>query len=259
VKRISLLLLFPILLTAQDANKGKQVVADAIEALGGSRFLSMKNRVESGVAYSFYRSQVKGRDIATIYVEYLDKMPPKGPAVREREAFGKKQDYAFLLLPDQGYEITYRGARPISNDQWQRYLTTASTNVFYLLRERWKDPKMEYDYIRGDIFLNTQVNIVDITTPEGQTVRVYFDYNTKVPIRQEYSQWDPVGQQRSMESTDYSKYRDVNGFQWPYVTHRERNGEKIFELFANNVQINADLPATTFELPAGAKILKKSN
>lgn len=259
MRRIFLLLLFPILLTAQQADKGKQVVADAVEALGGSRFLSMKNRVESGVAYSFYRSQIKGRDIATIYVEYLDPAPPKGLAVREREAFGKKQDYSFLLLPEQGYEITYRGARPISDDQWKRYLTTASTNVFYLLRERWKEPKMEYDYVRGDIFLNTQVNVVDITTPEGQTVRVYFDYNTKVPIRQEYSQWDPVGQQRSMESTDYSKYRDVNGFQWPYVTHRERNGEKIFELFATDVQINANLPASTFELPTGAKILKKAN
>lgn len=257
MKRIFLLLLFPLLLSAQEADKGKQVVADAIEALGGQRFLSMKNRVESGVAYSFYRSQVKGRDIATIYVEYLDHAPAKGVAIREREAFGKKQDYSFLLLPDQGYEISYRGARPISDDQWKRYLTTASTNVFYLLRERWNDPKMEYDYVRSDIFLNTQVNIVDITTPEGQTVRVYFDYNTKAPIRQEYSQWDPIGQQKSMESTDYSKYRDVNGFQWPYVTHRERNGEKIFELFATDVKINADLPPTTFELPTGAKILKK--
>ena len=62
-----------------------------------------------------------------------------------------------------------------------------------------------------------------------------------------------------MEVTDYSKYRDVDGFKWPYVTHRERNGEVIFEIFANKVHMNSALPPKTFELPPGATILKKVN
>jgi hypothetical protein len=259
VIRTLLLLLVPGLLIAQTTDKGKQVVTEAVEALGGTRFTSMKNRVESGVAYSFYRSQITGRDIATIYVEYLDQMPAKGLAVQEREAFGKKQDYSILLLPDQGFEVTYRGARPLPDDQWKRYVTTTSMNVFYLLREHLNDPKMEYDFVRSDVVSNTQVNIVDITDADNRTARVYFDYNVKVPIRQEYSEWDPIGQQKSMEVTDFSKYRDVDGFKWPYVTHRERNGEVVFEIFANSVHINSNLPPKTFELPPGAKILKKVN
>ncbi len=35
--------------------RGKQVVDDAIAALGGDKFLAMQDRVESGRAYSFYR------------------------------------------------------------------------------------------------------------------------------------------------------------------------------------------------------------
>jgi hypothetical protein len=219
----------------------------------------MKNRVETGVAYSFYRSQITGRDLATIYVEYLDKQEEKGLSVQEREAFGKKQDYSILLLPDQGYEVTFRGARPLPDDRWKRYVTSTSTNIFYLLRERLNDPKMEYDFVRSDVVSNTQVNIVDISDPDNRTVRLYFDYNTKLPIRQEYSEWDPIGQQKTMEVTDYSKYREVNGCKWPFVTHRERNGEVEFEIFADSVQIDANLPATTFQLPATEKILKKVN
>lgn len=200
-----------------------------------------------------------GRDNATIYTQYLDKLPEKGLAIQERQAFGKKQDYSVLLLPDQGFEITFRGARPLPDDRWKRYVATTSANIFYLLRERFNNPKMSYDFVRSDVVLNTQVNIVDITTPDDQTTRVYFDYNTKLPIRQERSEWDPIGQQRAVEVTDYSKYREVSGLQWPYVTHRERNGEVIFEIFGTHVEMNAKLPPKTFELPPGAQILKKAN
>ena len=259
MKCFLLFALLAALLGAQSPDKGKQVILDAVNALGGQRFTSMKNRVESGVAYSFYRSNVTGRDIATIYVEYADQMPAKGLGVQEREVFGKKQDYSILLLPEEGYEVTFRGARPLADTQWKRYVSTTSLNVFYLLRERSNDPKMEYDYIRSDVISNTQVNIVDITDPENRTVRVYIDYNTNLPIRQEYSEWDPIGQQRALEVTDFSKYRDIDGCKWPYVTHRERNGETTFEIFAESVRINAKLPPKTFDLPPGAKILKKMN
>jgi hypothetical protein len=245
--------------SAQTANKGKQVVDGAIEALGGPKFLQMKNRVESGRAYSFYRAELSGLSIATIYTEYLDQAPPGGVAARERQAFGKKEDYSILFLQDQGYEMNYRGARPIPDERWKRYRTTTLTNIFYLLRQRAKDPKTMFDFVRSDVALNTQVNIVDITDPDDRTIRVYFDLNTKLPLRQEYSEWDPVGRQRMTEVTTYSKYRDVKGVQWPFVVHRERNGEVIYEIFPDRVEIDSKLPEKTFDLPPGAKILKKVN
>jgi hypothetical protein len=242
---------------AQTPDKGKQVVQKAVEAMGGPKFLSMKNRIEAGRAFSFYREQVTGLSMATIYTEYLDQAAPKGLAVRERQAFGKKQDYAILFLEDQGYEINFRGARPVADDRWNRYLKTTGSNIFYLMRERLNDPKLSYDFIRSDVVLNTQVNIVDIAVGSDNPIRVYFDFNSGLPLRQESSSYDPVGRGRSTEVTDYSKYREVNGVQWPYVIHRERNGEVIYEMFANSVEINAKLPEKTFDLPTGIKILKK--
>jgi hypothetical protein len=256
--RIVLLLLLAFSLQAQTANKGKQVIDDAISGLGGPKFLALKNHVEKGRAYSFYRQQLSGLAIATIYTEYLDQIPAHGLGVRERQSFGKKkEEYAILFLPDQGFELTFRGARPLPDERWQQYVATTSTNVFYLLRERHDDPKMSYDFVRSDVALNTQVNIVDISDSEDHTVRVYFDEITKLPLRQEYTTWDPIGKQRSVEVTDYSKYRQVNGVQWPYVTHRARNGEALYEIFADKVEIDADLPAKTFALPPGIQILKK--
>src|SRR5580658_9872962 len=71
-----LLLLFSMsVATAQPLTsiekRGKQVIDDAVAALGGQKFLSMEDRIESGRAYSFYRDQISGLSIATIYTRYL--------------------------------------------------------------------------------------------------------------------------------------------------------------------------------------------
>lgn len=256
--RVVLAFLLAIPLCAQTPDRGKQVVEDAIAALGGPKFLAMKNHVESGRAYSFYREKLSGLAIATIYTEYLDRIPTHGLGVRERQSFGKrKEEYAILFLPDEGFELTFRGARPLPDERWKRYFDTTSANIFYLLRERHNDPKMSYDFVRSDVAVNTQVNIVDISDSEDHTVRVYFDEITKLPLRQEYTSWDPIGKQRSVEVTDYSKYREINGVQWPFVTHRGRNGETLYDIFADKVEIDRDLPAKIFALPQGIQILKK--
>jgi hypothetical protein len=252
------LLFFGIALAGQTPNQAKSIIDDAVAALGGDQFLQMQNFVESGRAYAFYRNELKGLALSTIYTKYLDGASAKnGLSVVQRQNFGKKDDYAYLYLQDQGWDVTFRGARPLADELWKRYQTSTSTNILYLLRTRLKDPSMSYDFVRSDVVVSTHVNIVDVTDPENRVVRVYFDYNSKLPIRQEYSEWDPVGRQRITEVTDFSKYRQSNGVNLPLVVHRERNGEKVYELFADKLTVNSKLPDDVFALPTGVKILKK--
>ncbi len=44
---------------------------------------------------------------------------------------------------------------------------------------------------------------------------------------------------------------------WPYSIEREKNGYKVYQLFADRVEANTGVPPKTFELPPGAKVLKK--
>jgi hypothetical protein len=55
--------------------RGKKVVDDAIEALGGQKFLSMQDRIEKGRAYSFFHDQLSGLSVAKIYTRYIA-VPP---------------------------------------------------------------------------------------------------------------------------------------------------------------------------------------
>jgi len=49
----------------------------------------------------------------------------------------------------------------------------------------------------------------------------------------------------------------VGGVMWPYSIERSRNGYKTYQMFATSVQIDQPLPPKIFELPPGAKVLRK--
>ncbi len=105
--------------------RAKKAVDDAVAALGGQRFLTMQDRVESGRAYSFYRDKISGLSIATIYTEYVS-LPPdktgKDRGVREREVFGKNEEYGYTLFRENGaWEVTYKGPRELDDDRVERY------------------------------------------------------------------------------------------------------------------------------------------
>lgn len=238
--------------------KGKQVIDKAVAALGGERFLHMQNRVARGRVYSFFHDQLSGLDVAAIYTEYITPAPAKGIALREREVLGKKHDYSFLFLPDQGWDVTYRGARPIPDETWERYVRATENDALYILKVRHDEPGLIFDYVGSDVYLSTHVEIVDITDAQSRSVRVYFDHNTMLPAHVSFSWMDPATKERNDEAIEYDKYRDIGeSIMWPLSIERERNGYKSYQMFATNIQANQPIPPKTFDLPPGAKVLKK--
>ncbi|MCS7026434.1 MAG: hypothetical protein NZV14_16680 [Bryobacteraceae bacterium] len=261
MKRRELILSLPALpLAAQSRQeRGKKAVDEAIEALGGQRFLEMRDRIEAGRVYSFFREQLSGLARARIYTRYLTRPAVPSPnffGLRERQSFGKDQeDYAVLFNENEGWQITYRGARPLGKEAEERFRDSTRRNIFYILRMRLGEPGMLIEHEGTDVWENQPVQIVSITDSENKTVRVFFHSSTKLPVKQEYVRRDERTRERFEELTRFSKYRDVRGVQWPYQIQRERNGEKVFEIFSERVTINNDLKDDLFTLPANTKIL----
>jgi len=241
--------------------RGKRAIDQAVAALGGDRFLHMRDRVEEGRAYSFYNEKISGLAVARISTQYLkrpDPIPPDFLGEREREAFGKKYDDVILFANGTGYELTFRGARPLSDIRIAQFKDSVRRNIFYILRERLGEPGLIFESRGSDFLDNRPVEIVDITDAQDKTVTVYFDRLTKLPVRQKFFRRDPIDKSRLEEVTVFAKYRDVGGgVMWPWSIWRERNGEKIFELFSESVEIDKDLQDDLFTLPADMKILKK--
>jgi hypothetical protein len=235
--------------------RGKRVVDEALQALGGNAFLGIEDRVETGRAYSFYREQLSGLSVATIYTRYLAPVPGK-PEVREREVFGKNRDEGAVLFTEDGaWDISFRGARPLEDQRVKNYLDSTLRNIFYILHSRMDEPGLMYYSQGSDRFENQPVEIVDITDANTNTVTVYFNQMTKLPIRQSFRRRNPTYNDFDTEVTIFGKYREVGGVQWPYDVRRERNGDKIYEMFSESVEINKSLGDELFSLPGNIKIL----
>lgn len=233
--------------------KGRRLVDESVTALGGGAFLNVQDRVESGRAYSFYNDQLSGLSRAKIYTRYLMQPSTKGLAVRERQSFGKEEDSA-VIFNDQaeGWEVTFRGAKPIPADRMARYQDSTVRNYFYILRHRLNEPGLIFEARGSEVLVNIPVEKVDITDSENRVLTVYIHYSTKLPVKTVFYRRD-AEKVRHEEVTWFDKYRDVgNGVKWPFVQRRERDGEKIYELFAEAVQINQGLKDDLFVPPGDA-------
>lgn len=241
--------------------RGKRVIDEAVAALGGQAFLNMQNRVETGRIYGFYNERLSGLGLDALYTSYSTRPQPADPAVlavRIRDARGKKGEDVILYSNEGCYEITFRGARPLSDIVTKQFRTATLHNIFYILRERLGEPGLVFESRGADFFENRPVEMVDITDTNNQTVTVYFDQENKLPVRQVYTRRDPIDDSKLEEVSLFNKYRDVGGgVMWPFTIRRERNGEKIFEMYSETVVINQDLNDSMFVLPRNLKILPK--
>jgi len=100
------------------------------------------------------------------------------------------------------------------------------------------------------------VEIVDIIDANNEVTTVYFHQSSKLPVRQKFYRRDPLTRERHEEVTIFSKYRDLGGIQWPFAIQRERDGDKVFELYSDSVEVNKNLPDAEFLLPSDIKKLK---
>ena len=230
----------------------------ALAALGGSAFTHLRSLTSYGRLYGFFHDKLNGLDIAHTYIEYDEGVPLKGLGVRERQVLGKKQDYSNLFLADQAFDITYRGARPIPDENWQRYERATKNDILYILRLRMSEPGLQFDYVGSDVLISNHVDVVEVSDINRITVKVYFDHNTGLPVQQSYTWMDPLTHERNEEVAIYDKWRNAGfGVMWPFAVERQRNGYKTYESFYESVEANKALPVKIFDLPAGGTILKK--
>jgi hypothetical protein len=236
--------------------RGREVAEQAVHALGGDGFRMMRTRTEVGRAYSFYLDRISGLSLAHIYTRYLS----EGSPVKEeqRQSFGKKQDDAVILTASSAWEVNYKGARPLGDERLRQFHETTLHDIFYILRARLDEPGIEFEHKGKDVVENAPVETIDIYDSENRNVTAWIHSSTFLPVKQRFIRWDDVVKDRREEVTHYTKYREAgNGVMWPHDVQRERDGSKIFELYADKVTVGEAFNDGMFELPAGVTVLKK--
>jgi hypothetical protein len=165
-----------------------------------------------------------------------------------------------LFLDGQAYEVTFRGARPLPDEQLERYYLSTWHNFFYILRQRLKEPNLVFEHTGQDVVENQSVDILDIFDQNNEKVTVWISSTTRLPVKQRWYRRDEKAGDRFEEVTRFTKYRNAgSGVMWPMDLQRERDTEKLAEIYDEEVKINPPLKSDLFTLPSGLKILRKEN
>ncbi len=239
--------------------RGKRVVDEAVEALGGHAFLHMDDRVETGRSYSFDNGKLAGTILTTVYTRYLPPVPGKVEQL-EKDAFGKPDESTSGLLytMDGAWDYTFHGARPMEDQRLAEHNENVLRNILYILRQRLNEPGMSFYSQGADLWENRAVEVVDITDADNNTVTVYFSKNDKVPVRQTFRRRNPVYNDFDTEATLLANYHRSEGIQWPTDIRRDRNGVKVYEMYTDSVEFNKNLKDSVFALPPKLKVLPKA-
>ena len=238
--------------------KGQRLVREAFEAIGGKEFLNVRTQVRAGRAYSFYNRQVRGQARITIYDKFQDMEPDKGPEwlpISRREVYTEKGDYYALFMNGAGYEVTYRGAVPQPEDYMTRYRLATRRDIFYFMRYRMDEPGLYYYYKGTEIIDNVPCDSLDIVDAEGEAITLYIRQADGLPIQQLYLRRDPKTRIPYEEKSVFGRYRPIGDTLLPWIIRRERDGDRVFELYAQSYEINQPLTASVFEIPEGVPVL----
>jgi len=227
----------------ENARKAKATVEQGIHALGGQTYLTIRDREQQGRGYSFHHGRPNGEGaLFWSFTEFPDK---------ERVEITKERDIAELYLGNKGWEITYKGPHPIEQKDLDDYLRRRHFSLDTVLRTWINDPGVVLLYIGMAVAAQHPATQVTLINAQNESVDLYFDNDTHLPVKKAFSWRDPVDRQKNLEEEIYENYRPVSGVMCPYNLTRYFNGDMASQRFLNSVTINQGLDEAMFDPKSG--------
>jgi hypothetical protein len=230
-------------LDQQNARQARDLLDQAIKALGGEAYLNIHDMQEQGRTYSFYHGRPSGNGVFFWrFLQYPDK---------ERIEVTPQRDIAYIYTADKGYEVTYKGPRAIEKKDLDDYLRHRKFSLETILRAWVNDPKVALFFDGAALAGSLAAQRVTLINQQDEAVSVYFDIDTHLPIKKTYSWRDPVDKERNVEEETYDGYRLVEGVMTPFGFTRYFNGDMQTERFVTSASYNKGLDPAMFDANSG--------
>lgn len=230
--------------TGESARKAKELLDQAVAALGGDAFLSVKTARMEGRLYGFKQDSLSGLARVVEQVRYPDK---------RREEYGKDKDEIQIVNGDKGWTVDIHGAKALSAEEMKKYWEAESMSAFYILRYRLGEEGSTLESAGKDLWDFREVDLVRFIDGQNRTATFSLDRSSHLPLRVVWMHRDSKTRERIEETEILSNYFTSQGITAPRHILRQRNGSKIFEAFIQEGSYNIDLPDSLFTAPKETK------
>ena len=264
-----------MLMPEQSTAKGKQILSDLINALGGAGYSQVRESQCQG------RRALFGHNGAlTGYIDFIDYR--RYPDTDRTEYIGKGRntilqsligidglDFAHggivitLFHRDQGWTYDRSGVSEVPATAVTDFQEQVKRNVDNLLRLRLNEEGMSVRFGGSDTVDLKQVDWVELTDREQRTFRLAVDRSTHLLVRGVIITKNEETQEIDEDVAIYTNYQLRDSVWVPLQISRERNGRRTSQYFYDTCKFNPGFPDSLFSkdsLKKGAseELIKRS-
>ena len=221
-----------VLMPEQSAAKAKELIQKAVQALGGSEYLAVRDATCWGRIGSFGHSgDLMG------YEKFIDysKLPDK-----DRSENLPKRNIIEIKNGDKGWVLDRGGVSDADEVSIAEFQEDIKTDIDNVLRDRWKEPGTILRYLGPDVVDLKEADWIEFVDNENRSIRIAFAKSTHLPLRKVLVTRDPGTRMRSETIEYYSNYHPIGGVIQPFQVTRERNGQKIYQAFIEECKFNTN-------------------
>ncbi len=155
-----------VLMPEQSAAKAKDLIQKAVQALGGSDYLAVRDATCSGRIGSFGHSgDLMG------YEKFIDysKLPDK-----DRSENLPKRNIIEIKNGDKGWVLDRGGVSEADEVSIAEFQEDIKTDIDNVLRDRWKEPGTILRYLGPDVVDLKEADWIEFVDNENRSIRIAF-------------------------------------------------------------------------------------
>jgi hypothetical protein len=240
----------------KSAAMAKQLLKQAIQALGGSAYQnSVESECEGRVAQLDRNGSLEGFNNIRSYWRYPDKNRTEYEVKSTKGGFFavlvgslpiKGGTFIQLFNGDKGWTMDKSGVNEADATVVAAFQSVVKRQIRHLLLDRVNEEGVYLRYAGIGVADLRQVEWVEISDQDGQTVRLALEHGTHLPLRTFVTTPNEEMRDKDEDVIIYSNYKELEGVQTPLQVTREHNGRRTHQIFYNSCRHNPNLPADFF-------------
>ncbi|HEX4040006.1 MAG TPA: hypothetical protein VHX37_18275 [Acidobacteriaceae bacterium] len=230
--------------TTPDSGSAKaRAVLDAmVKALGGDRWLGIRNTYTYGRIAAFYQGKPTG---ATVY--YWSWHTPEADRIDLSEKAHDTHNWTQVFAGKGCWEFTFRGRNPIPKDACDEAIRRHDHSIENAIRVWLKDPNTILMYEGQSLSERHLAEQVTLLNAENDSITIQVDAQTHLPLGRSYSWRDPVYKDKNEELEEYDDYHVVDGLPTPFTITRFHNGDMTQQRFVFKASYDVAVPPDAFD------------
>ena len=226
------------LMPDQSKARALQLIQQAIDTLGGAAYLNVHTVTCRGKLSQFsHQGDLNGYEK---FVDYSE------PPYKDRTENIPKRNLISVFNKDKGWILDRGGVADAPQTDLAQFEEDIKKDIDNILRNRIHESGMIIRYGGSDVVDLKEADWVELVDSENRTIRIAFARSNHLPIRKVVETRDPNTQMKSEEMEYYSLYMPIAGIETPYQITRERNGLKVYQVFFDTCEYNANVPDSLF-------------